>query len=204
MAHRRSRSSLLAIIPLLVLASIFGRSPHQAAAVSGILAPWPPNISYVTTMPPGADQAPCVDHCAQPDLYAWDFGLFYGNTIAAAHSGTILRMVMGWGQQSPNNCNSAYSGQANYIVLDHGNGQSTIYWHMQQNSNQVSAAQFVYQGRPLGGADDSGYSCGSHIHFALETTPLTADPPNTNTLPVDFDDIGHPAKNSSVTSRNHP
>jgi hypothetical protein len=54
---------------------------------------------------------------------------------------------------------------ANYVVLGHGDGQYTYYWHMKKGSVAVSINQFVPAGTQLGLTGSSGISTGPHLHF---------------------------------------
>jgi hypothetical protein len=170
-----------------------------AAAYTGIRLPYPNGVSYQVTQTPGIyETCPGNSHCTQPDYWAYDFGLFTGNTVSAVHTGTVIRAQFG---NTAGGCSSAYQYDANYVVLDHGDGYSSIYWHLQYNSAQVSLNQLVYQGHPLGGADTTGWACGTHLHFAVETTP-PASVNVTDSVQVIFDDAGEPGYGTSPVSGN--
>ncbi|HEX9495126.1 MAG TPA: hypothetical protein VGA38_05155, partial [Candidatus Limnocylindria bacterium] len=93
--------------------------PVQAATYGRLLLPFPPGRAYVVTQTPGAyqDCRSGGSHCIGNDVWAYDFGLHIGDQIAAAHSGTVIRYVAGFGIGS---CDPAFRNDANYIVLDHG------------------------------------------------------------------------------------
>jgi hypothetical protein len=56
---------------------------------------------------------------------------------------------------------------ANYVIVDHGGGWQTRYWHLRNGSVAVTPGQAVAAGQKLGLVGSSGYSTGSHLHFAL-------------------------------------
>jgi hypothetical protein len=54
---------------------------------------------------------------------------------------------------------------ANYVVLGHGDGHYTYYWHMKKGSVAVSLNQFVPAGTQIGLTGSSGSSTAPHLHF---------------------------------------
>ena len=61
---------------------------------------------------------------------------------------------------------SAYHySYGNYVVIDHGNGNSTLYAHM--SSRAVSEGQMVSQGQTIGYVGSTGVSTGNHLHYEV-------------------------------------
>jgi hypothetical protein len=58
---------------------------------------------------------------------------------------------------------SGTSGYGRWVMLDHGNGETTIYAHL--SSLAVSVGQTVDQGALLGTVGESGNATGPHLHF---------------------------------------
>jgi hypothetical protein len=54
---------------------------------------------------------------------------------------------------------------ANFVVLGHGDGHYSLYWHMKKGSVAVSLNQFVPAGTQIGLTGSSGNSTGPHLHF---------------------------------------
>ena len=78
-----------------------------------------------------------------------------GSPIVAADSGVVIK--------------AAYSGgYGNCIIIDHGNGMSTLYAHL--SSMYVSAGTSVSKGQTIGGVGNTG-TCygidGIHLHFEV-------------------------------------
>lgn len=81
-----------------------------------------------------------------------DIANSYGTKIVAADGGRVVRAGY----------NGAYG---NAIVIDHGNGYSTMYAHLQAFS--VSAGDIVVQGQKIGEMGSTGWSTGPHLHYEV-------------------------------------
>ena len=91
-----------------------------------------------------------------PSVRAVDFnypGGDLGKPVVAAASGTVITVVVGQGKPS--------YGQ--YVVLDHGNGESSLYAHL--DSVLVTIGQVVQAGTQLGTVGETGNASGPHLHF---------------------------------------
>ena len=87
-----------------------------------------------------------------------------GSPIVAADSGTVIMA-------------QSYGGYGNCIIIDHGNGMSTLYAHL--SSMYVSVGQCVSQGETIGGVGNTG-TCygidGIHLHFEVMINGTQVDP----------------------------
>ncbi len=84
-----------------------------------------------------------------------------GTDILAAKSGVVIT--------------SAYNNSyGNYVVVSHGNGQSTLYAHMRKRL--VSEGASVKQGQVLGLVGTTGSSTGNHLHFEVRVNGVRQDP----------------------------
>ena len=88
-----------------------------------------------------------------------------GTPILAAKSGQVITSVKGSG---------AYWSYGNYVVIDHGNGNSTLYAHM--SSRAVSEGEMVTQGQVIGYVGTTGNSTGNHLHFEVRDNGQRVDP----------------------------
>ena len=61
-----------------------------------------------------------------------------------------------------------------YVVVDHGNGMSTLYAHFSRIA--VSVGQKVSQGQILGNAGRTGYATGNHLHFEVHNGSSIVNP----------------------------
>jgi Peptidase family M23 len=59
----------------------------------------------------------------------------------------------------------------NHIVIDHGNGEFSIYAHMKQGSLRVKSGAGVKAGDIIGALGSSGNSTEPHLHFQICNTP---------------------------------
>ena len=88
-----------------------------------------------------------------------------GTPILASKSGQVITSVYGSG---------AYWSYGNYVVIDHGNGNSTLYAHM--SSRAVSEGQMVKQGQVIGYVGTTGNSTGNHLHLEIRVNGQRTDP----------------------------
>lgn len=82
-----------------------------------------------------------------------DIAAGLGAPVYAADSGVVV--TAGWNS----------SGYGNVIMIDHGNGYSTVYGHL--NQINVSLCTGVAQGELIGLAGSTGNSTGAHLHFEV-------------------------------------
>lgn len=90
-----------------------------------------------------------------------DIGVDYGTPVHAADSGVVVEA--GW-----------ISGYGYAVVIDHGNGLSTLYGH--NESLNVSSGQSVSQGQVIAYAGSTGNSTGPHVHFEVRSNGDPVDP----------------------------
>ena len=93
--------------------------------------------------------------------YGVDIGNKRGTTIMAAASGVVTKVV-GSCSEGRSSCGGRYG---NYVVVDHPNGTSTMYAHL--NSVSVSLGMSVSQGQKIGTLGSTGRSTGPHLHFEV-------------------------------------
>jgi murein DD-endopeptidase MepM/ murein hydrolase activator NlpD len=88
----------------------------------------------------------------------------HSGTDIAAPGGTNVKAVQGGVVAT-----SAYAPNSygEYVVINHGNGISTLYAHMQRGSRKVKEGDVVSQGQVLGLVGSTGSSTGNHLHLEL-------------------------------------
>ena len=75
-----------------------------------------------------------------------------GTPIVAANGGTVL-------------VTAKHSSYGNYVVVDHGGGQATLYAHMSKIG--TGAGKEVKRGETIGYVGSTGLSTGDHLHFEI-------------------------------------
>jgi murein DD-endopeptidase MepM/ murein hydrolase activator NlpD len=90
-----------------------------------------------------------------------DFGADYGTIIYAADSGNVV--FAGW-----------YGGYGNAVIIEHGNGISTLYAHTSEV--YVTEGQAIQKGQPVAAVGSTGFSTGPHLHFEVRINGEPVDP----------------------------
>lgn len=89
--------------------------------------------------------------------------------IIAAKDGVVVYPTLGVANNCPssNSLSSCGGGYGNYVIIQHGDGNYTLYAHLYQNSITVKAGDSVKQGQVIGKMGSSGNSTGNHLHFEI-------------------------------------
>lgn len=90
-----------------------------------------------------------------------DIGAAYGTPVGAAGAGTVT--MAGWN-----------GGYGNTVMIDHGNGLSSMYAHL--SSILVSVGEMVAKMQTIGLVGSTGNSTGAHLHFGLFQDGAAIDP----------------------------
>ena len=64
----------------------------------------------------------------------------------------------------------------NYVILDHGDGLTTRYYHLAFGSVKVACGDTVTAGQIIGFMGSTGASTGAHLHFQMEMSGVPIDP----------------------------
>lgn len=83
--------------------------------------------------------------------------------VAASDGGVVV--LAGW----PDNY-----GYGNRIMIDHGNGYTTLYAHL--SNIYVSSGQTVSRGQAIGQMGSTGRSTGVHLHFEIRYNGIAINP----------------------------
>lgn len=91
-------------------------------------------------------------------------GTVLGKTIVAADSGTVI-------------LSKYYSGYGNCVIIDHGNGYTTLYGHMRYLSS-YKVGSTVTKGATIGYVGATGNVTGPHLHFEIRLNGSYKNPLN--------------------------
>ncbi len=90
-----------------------------------------------------------------------DIAAPYRSPVIAAADGRVI--YAGW-----------FGGYGKIVVLDHGDGVSTLYAHLSQTL--VSESASIRRGQQIGRVGSTGYSTGPHVHFEIRIHGRPIDP----------------------------
>lgn len=137
--------------------------------------------------------------------------LAYGAPVLAAAAGKVVKVVDGIAEtdqflRRPGEAFAAYNERVaqmqdgivqqgldkipgNVVIVDHGNGEYSMYAHLATGSIEVKEGQEVKQGQPLAKLGTSGNSSEPHLHFQITDRP---DPLYAAGIPCRFSNIELP------------
>ncbi|MEO0793593.1 MAG: M23 family metallopeptidase [Verrucomicrobiota bacterium] len=73
--------------------------------------------------------------------------------------------------------NTVWDNQtSNFVIIDHGNGHVTRYFHLKKDSVAVSVGETVSAGQQIGLTGSSGISTAPHLHFETTIDSNTIEP----------------------------
>jgi murein DD-endopeptidase MepM/ murein hydrolase activator NlpD len=134
-------------------------APAQTTVTVGTGSFQWPATSRVVTSPFGTRIHPIF----QTEKYhaGIDIGAAEGSPIYAADSGTVQIATYS-------------SSYGNYVVINHGNGYTTLYAH--QSALAVSAGDSVSKGQVIGYVGSTGWVTAAHLHFEMTLNGARVDP----------------------------
>ena len=96
--------------------------------------------------------------------YSIDYGCKEGTPITASKGGRVWAIR----EDSDKGCpDPSCIEDANYVVIDHGDGTYSEYYHLRQLGAIVEPGEQVCAGQVIGLCGNTGYSSGPHLHFAV-------------------------------------
>lgn len=135
----------------------------------------------------------------------------YGARVVAAGDGVVAAMANDQPEnraalRTPNETDSGYAARVqelqmallakgatatagNFVMIDHGNGEYSLYAHLQPGSVTVKAGEKVAAGAVIGKLGSSGNSTEPHLHFQVCDAP---DPLACAGIPVQFTNLTLP------------
>ncbi len=97
----------------------------------------------------------------------WDYAMRPPEVVLAAATGRVLFV---------GNSDDGCQTPSRSVILDHGNGYRTLYWHLHTIDDGVVLGESIAQGAPLGVAGESGCAFGPHLHFQVQYLGRDVDP----------------------------
>src|SRR5262249_47860912 len=123
------------------------------------------------------------DYTGGSYAYPWHEGIDFsfasfapqdiGVPVFAAASGPVLAVHHG---EVDRQARGKKQGNRDYIIIDHGNGWSTLYGHLRKDSLAVHAGDYVQAGETIGLVGSAGNSTGTHLHFNVQYQGMIVDP----------------------------
>jgi hypothetical protein len=154
--------------------------------------PWPCGKSYYCS------QGQNTSGHSGNSAWAWDFAIPIGDLVTAPAAGQISRVRQ---DSTEYGCDRSYAHDANYVVLDLGNGTEALFVHLEAGSAMVSVGDWVEQGDPIARVGLSGYVCGAHLHFQIQEK---CNNWYCQSVPASFEYWGMPEGGDYLTSYNCP
>jgi cyanophycinase len=179
-------------MPRKLLGTLALLAPGTALATPPLHTPWPCDVGYSITQ--GHQTGSHVDEGA----FAWDVGIGVGQAVSAPADGVVRRVRM---DSTSGGCSSSYANDANYVVIDFQDGTEALLLHLQAGSSSLVEGQAVKQGDVVGAIGLSGWVCGAHLHFQIQTTCSSWW---CQSIPASFVDFGDPGLGASLISNNCP
>lgn len=179
-----------------LLAALLPSVLSARADAATYLLPWQPGQFYECIQ--GNNSV--ADHHGV-EAYAFDFPMRPGTLLQAARAGTVSMVKS---DSNVGGFSIAFANDANYVVIDQGDGTQALYLHLMYRGALVQVGQSVQQGQPIALSGDTGWTSGPHLHFVVEQRSLTEH--LTQAVPISFVDVndwgGVPQPGRWYTSQN--
>ena len=152
--------------------------PQDPACLARATFGRPEDSPYVLPFPPGSSYEVFQTYCGPVshgrDLQmAIDFLMPLGVEVVASRTGTVREVV----DRHPN-----YERPANRIRIEHDDGTSAFYAHLQHDSARVAVGDRVAAGQVIAASGSSGTSL-PHLHFGVASS---SPPRRPDDVPVNF------------------
>lgn len=85
------------------------------------------------------------------------------SVVWASHNGTIV-------------LKDRFTHSGNTVVIDHGCGVLSLYYHLLDFADNIAVGQKVKKGHPLGRMGMTGYASGDHLHWEIRIRNVAVDP----------------------------
>jgi len=128
-------------------------SGHPDWQTSPYVLPYPVGVSYSVLT------GNCDPGHQGPNRYGYDFSMPIGSPITAMRGGTVIYV------QESNFDSDHVNGTSNHLVIDHGDGTYSTYFHMTHDGIVVNVGDVVVQGQLVAYSGASGTGpAHTHVH----------------------------------------
>jgi len=166
--------------------------PAVAGATPPLYLPYPCGSTYTVT------QGHNTGSHYGKGAWAWDLGIPVGGEVASPADGTVRTVRM---DSTSGGCSNAFANDANYVVVDFGDGTETLFLHLEAGSSSLQVGDAVKQGDVVGRVGLTGWVCGAHLHFQIQQTCASWW---CQSLSSSFVDFGDPGLGATLSSNNCP
>ena len=129
-------------------------------------------------------------HRSDESRYAIDFKMPIGDTIVAARSGYVVRVVSHFTERG----GREFRDKANQIIIVHDDGTLAYYVHLDTDGALVKVNDYVTAGQPIGISGFTGFTTKPHLHFVVRNFDKA--------IPIQFKNKKDIGKKSGVWIRN--
>jgi hypothetical protein len=105
-----------------------------------------------------------LTHFSHKTLIANDFKIKSGTIICAARGGVVIDVM----KESNIGGLNDKENHWNYVIIQHNDGSTAIYGHLQQHGALVNIGDSISQGQDIGLSGNTGYSAFPHLHFQVK------------------------------------
>ena len=95
---------------------------------------------------------------------SFDFKMKKGSKICAARPGTVIATKS---DSDKGGLKDEFLDDGNHIIIQHDDGSTAHYWHLEQNGVAVKMGEKVTKGQLIGFSGNTGYTAFPHLHFQV-------------------------------------
>ena len=95
---------------------------------------------------------------------SFDFKMKKGSGICAARPGTVIATKS---DSDEGGLKDEFLDDGNHIIIQHDDGSTAHYWHLEQNGVVVKIGDKVSKGQIIGLSGNTGYTAFPHLHFQV-------------------------------------
>jgi murein DD-endopeptidase MepM/ murein hydrolase activator NlpD len=152
-----------------VLEEFIHKAQAQPQCMQEATFPEPAQSEYVLPYPVGDEHVIYATYCnGFNHWFGYDFRMPIGSPLVAARAGTVTEVRDDLPDDASTPDPSADSA-GNHVFIQHSDGSTANYSHMQRGSALVTEGQSVEAGTPIGNSGYSGRADRPHLHFDVFT-----------------------------------